>query len=115
MSLVGYSDASYISDPQNAKSHTCYVFLCGSTVISWRSIKRTMVTTSSNLRDYSLYEASRECVWIRPLVQHIRVLCGISTNDISPAVLYEDNAARVTQMSCHTPNYVIVVYCSLMV
>ena len=33
------------------------------------------------------------------MVQHIRGSCGIATNDISPTVLYEDNAAIVTQMS----------------
>ena len=33
------------------------------------------------------------------MVQHIRGSCGIAINDISPTVLYEDNAACVTQMS----------------
>ena len=48
MTLVGYSDAGYMSDPHNARSQTGYVFLCGGTTISWRFIKHTMVTTSSN-------------------------------------------------------------------
>ena len=100
MTLVGYSDADYISDPHNVKSQTGYVFLCGGNAISWRSIKQTMVTTSSNhLEMIALYEASRECVWLRPVVQHIRGSCGIAINDISPIVFYEDNAACVTQMS----------------
>ena len=100
MTLMGYSYVGYISDPYNAKSQTGYVFLCGGTVISWRSIKQTMVTSSSNhLEIIALYEASRECVWLRPLVQHIRGLCVIVTNDISPIILYEDNAPFVTQMS----------------
>ena len=48
MTLVGYSDVGYMSDPHNARSQTGYVFLCGCTTISWRFIKHTMVTTSSN-------------------------------------------------------------------
>ena len=48
MTLVGYSDADYMSDPHNAKYHTGYFFLYDDTAISWRSIKQTMVTTSSN-------------------------------------------------------------------
>ena len=57
-------------------------------------------TTSSNhSKIIALYEGSRECVWLRPLVQHIHGSCGIATNDISPTVLYEDNAVCVTQMS----------------
>ena len=100
MKLVGYSDAGYMSDPHNARSQTGYIFLCGGTAISWRYIKQTMVTTSSNhSKIIVLYEASRECVWLRPLVQHIRGSCGIATNEISPTVLYKDNATRVTQMS----------------
>ena len=100
MSLVGYSNVGYMSYPHNVRSQTCVVFLCGGTTISWRSIKHTIITTSSNHSEIIvLYEASRECVWLRPLVQHIRGLCGIAINDISPTVLYEDNAAYVIQMS----------------
>ena len=56
-------------NPNNARSQTGYVFLCGGTAISWRSIKQTMVTTSSNyLEIIALYEAIRECVWFRTLV-----------------------------------------------
>ena len=56
--------------------------------------------SSNNLTNLlALYEASRECVWLRPLVQHIRGSCGIATNDIYPTILYEDNAVCVTQMS----------------
>ena len=100
MTLVGYSDVGYMSDPHNARSQTGYVFLCGGTTISWRSIKHTMVTTSSNhSKIIALHEASQECIWLQPLVQHIHGSCGITTNDISPTVLDKDNAAYVTQMS----------------
>ena len=99
MTLVGYSDVGYMSDPHIARSQTSYVFLYSGTAISWRSIKQTMVTTFSNHpKIIALYEASQECVWLRPWVQHIRGSCGIETNDISPIVLYKDNAACVTQM-----------------
>ena len=100
MTLAGYLDANYMSNPHNVRSHTSYVFLCGGTIISWRSIKQTMVTNSSNHSEIiTLYEALRECVWLRPLVQHIHGSCDIATNDISLIVLYEDIAACVTQMS----------------
>ena len=59
-----------------------------------------MVTTSSShLEIIALYEVSRECVWLRPLIQHIRGSCGIVADDISPTILYEDNAACVTQLN----------------
>ena len=46
--LIGYADVGCLSDPYKARSQTGYVFTYGGTTISWRSIKQTMVATSSN-------------------------------------------------------------------
>ena len=45
--LLGYADAGYLSDPHKARSQTGYVFNYNGTAISWRSVKQTMVATSS--------------------------------------------------------------------
>lgn len=64
--LTGYADAGYLFDPHDGKSQTGYIFLAGSTTISWRSSKQTLTTTSSNhFEIIALYEASRECLWLR--------------------------------------------------
>ncbi|CAM8902209.1 unnamed protein product [Rhodiola kirilowii] len=96
--LIGYADAGYLSDPHKGKSQTGYVITCGGTAISWRSQKQTVVATSSNHAEViALHEASRECVWLKSITQHIRVTSGLSSvND--PITLYEDNAACVAQM-----------------
>jgi hypothetical protein len=41
--LLGYIDASYLSDPHNGRSQTGFVFLQGGTSISWKSTKQTLV------------------------------------------------------------------------
>ena len=65
LTMVGYVDAGYMSDPHNARSQTGFVFLCGGAAISWRSVKQTLVATSTNhLEIIALYEATRECVWL---------------------------------------------------
>lgn len=46
--LVGYADARYFSNLQNAPSQWGYVFTVGTTTIFWRSNKQTLVATSSN-------------------------------------------------------------------
>ena len=46
--LLGYADAKYLSYPYKGKSQTWYVLNYNGIVISWRSIKQTMVVTSSN-------------------------------------------------------------------
>nr|KYP60987.1 Retrovirus-related Pol polyprotein from transposon TNT 1-94 [Cajanus cajan] len=61
--LNGYADAGYLSDAHNGKSQTRYLFTSGGTTISWRSVKQTISSTSSNHAEIlALHEASRECV-----------------------------------------------------
>ncbi|CAA7016171.1 unnamed protein product [Microthlaspi erraticum] len=97
--LIGFADAGYLSDPHNARSQTGYVFTCGGTAISWRSMKQTLAATSSNHAEIlAIHEASRECVWLRSVVQHIREDCGLSTGKEAPTVMYEDNAACIAQL-----------------
>jgi len=91
--LVGYADAGYLSDPHKARSQTCYLFTCRETVISWRFVKQTMTTTSSNHAEIlAIHEASRECVWLRSMTHHIRETCGLSFSKNLPTILFEDSA-----------------------
>jgi len=46
--MIGYTDAGYLSDPYNGRSQTSFVFLYGGIAISWKSSKQTLVTTSTN-------------------------------------------------------------------
>jgi hypothetical protein len=39
LSLIGYTDAEYLSDSHNGKFHIGFVFLHGGTPISWKSYK----------------------------------------------------------------------------
>jgi hypothetical protein len=97
--LVGYANAGFLSDPHKGRSQTGYLFTCGSIAISWRSVKQTLVATSSNHSEIiAIHEASRECIWLRSLIQRIREKCGLSTIKDSPTILYEDNAACITQV-----------------
>ncbi|KAL0433661.1 UNVERIFIED_CONTAM: Retrovirus-related Pol polyprotein from transposon TNT 1-94, partial [Sesamum latifolium] len=97
--LVGYSDAGYLSDPHKAISQSGYIFMYGGTAISWRSTKQTLVATSSNHAELiALYEAGRECVWLRSLTHYIRESCGLESIEKSPTVIYEDNAACIAQI-----------------
>jgi len=96
--MVGYVDAGYMSDPHNARSQTGFVFLYGGAAISWRSVKQTLVATSTNHSEIiALYEAARECIWLRRMIDHIQKSCGMNAVD-TPTIIYEDNAACVVQM-----------------
>jgi hypothetical protein len=70
--LIGYADAGYLSDPQNNRSQTGFMFLHGGTAISLKSVKQTLIATSKNYSEIiALYEASRECDWLRRVINHI--------------------------------------------
>jgi len=97
--LIGYADAGYLSDPHKARSQTGYVFTYGGTAISWRSVKQTLTATSSNHSEIlAIHEASRECIWLRSMIQHIRERSGLSSIKDSPTILFEDNVACITQI-----------------
>ncbi|KAM2864490.1 hypothetical protein FF1_023138 [Malus domestica] len=76
-----------------------YVFTIGDTTISWRSTKQTLVATSSNHAEIlALHEASRECFWLKAVMEHIRsTSCLTSVVDI-PTMIFEDNAACIEQL-----------------
>jgi hypothetical protein len=64
--FIAYVDASYLSDPHKECSQTDYLFTCGGDAISWCSTKQSIITTSFNhAKIITIYEASRECVWLR--------------------------------------------------
>ena len=97
--LLGYADAGYLSDPHKARSQTGYVFNYNGTAISSRSVKQTMVATSSNHSEIiAIHEASRECIWLRSMIHHIQESCGLSPVKDKPTILFEDNAACIAQI-----------------
>ena len=97
--LLEYADAGYLLDPQKARSQTGYVFNYNGTAISWRSVKNTMVATSSNHSEIiAIHEASRECIWLRSMIHHIQESCGLSSVKDKPTILFEDNVACIAQI-----------------
>ncbi|CAH9071211.1 unnamed protein product [Cuscuta europaea] len=63
----------YLSDPRKGRSQTGYLFTCGGTSVSWRSMKQTIAETSSNHAELlAIHEASRECVYLRTVIRHTR-------------------------------------------
>ena len=105
-SLLGYTDAGYLSDPHNGISQTGFVFLQGGTAISWKSTKQTLLSTSTNhFEIIDLYEASRESIWLRRMINHIIQ----SSLKIILHVLLRWNQVilRVIRLNILFPNYSI--------
>ena len=97
--LVGYANVGFLFDPHKGQSQTGYLFTYENIVISWRSVKQTISATSSNHAEIiAIHEASRECAWLRSVIQHIHENCGLSSIKNSPTILYKDNATCITQI-----------------
>ena len=79
--------------------HDIY-FTYANTTISWRSVKTNDGghTSSNHSKILAMHEVSRECVWLRSMIQYIRESCGFSSINNNPTVLYEDNVACIVQM-----------------
>ena len=56
-----------------------------------------MSTSTNHSGIIALYEVSRECVWLRRMINHIIQSCGIGALE-TPTIIFEDNSACVTQM-----------------
>ncbi|GJX08082.1 secreted RxLR effector protein 161-like protein [Tanacetum coccineum] len=52
-------------------------------------------TSSNHSKILAIHEASRECLWLRSVTQHIRKLCGISLGQESPTIVHEDNSTCI--------------------
>ncbi|XP_075076828.1 secreted RxLR effector protein 161-like [Nicotiana tabacum] len=76
-----------------------YLFTYGGAAISWSSMKQTIAATSSNHAEIiAIHKASRECIWLRSMTQHIQEMRGFLMKKNNPTTLYEDNVACIAQL-----------------
>ena len=58
-----------------------------------------MVVISSNHSEIlAIHEVSRECVWLRSMIQHIQETCGLPSIRGNATVLHEDNDVCISQI-----------------
>ena len=88
--LHGYTDADYGQNIDDRISIGAYIFFLGNTPISWNSKKQTSTSRSSCESEYkALAQCSCEAIWIRRLLQELKILGNEPTN------LYCDNQSSI--------------------
>lgn len=76
--LIGYANVGYLSDSDKTRSQIDYLFTCGDTTISWRSMKQSLTTTfSTHAEILQIHETNQECVWFRSICQHNHESCDM--------------------------------------
>ena len=101
IALSGFCDSDYANRQDTSRSIPGYCFKLGSGVISWHSKKRDHANGSSCYAEYiALHTGSQEAIFLRELLQGLRVLKAYD-DGCPPTRLYCDNeaATRLSQES----------------
>ena len=70
--LEGYSDSKWISDADEIKATSGYVFTLGGGAVSWKSCKQTILTRSTTEAELTALDtATVEAEWLRELLMHL--------------------------------------------
>ncbi|GJT66217.1 hypothetical protein Tco_1017697 [Tanacetum coccineum] len=93
-----YTDAGYLTDADDMKSQTGYVFVLNGGAIDWKSTKQSIFATSSTDAGYiAAFDASKEAVWIRKFIIGLSVVPTIE----EPINMYCDNTGAIAIAKDH--------------
>nr|GEW43743.1 hypothetical protein [Tanacetum cinerariifolium] len=71
-----YTDAGYLTDADDLKSQTGYVFVLNGGAVNWKSTKQSIFATSStDVEHFAAFDASKEAVWIRKFIFRLGIVC----------------------------------------
>ncbi|GJQ93844.1 retrotransposon protein, putative, ty1-copia subclass [Tanacetum coccineum] len=88
-----YTDAEYLTDADDLKSQTGYVFVLNGGAVDWKNAKQRIFATSSAEAEYiAAYDASKEAVWVRKFISRLGVVPTIE----EPINMYCDNTGEIT-------------------
>ena len=68
--LEEYSDANWISNVKDSKSHSGYVFTLGGAAVSWKSSKQTVITRSTMESEF-IDKCGEKAEWLRHFLEDI--------------------------------------------
>nr|GFD09190.1 zinc finger, CCHC-type [Tanacetum cinerariifolium] len=72
--ILGYSDASWITRSSNSKSTTGWIFTLGGKAIYWGSMKQTCITHSTMEAEFlALAAAGKKAKWLRNMLLDIEL------------------------------------------
>lgn len=92
LEVIGYSDSDLGGCKDTGKSTSGYIFLLAGGVVSWKSVKQTIVATSTMEAEFiACYEATSQALWLKNFISGLRIVDSISR----PLRIFCDNSAAV--------------------
>nr|GEV89768.1 hypothetical protein [Tanacetum cinerariifolium] len=93
-----YTNDGYLTDADDIKSQTGYVFILNRGDVDWKSTKqRIFVTSSTNAKYIAAIDASKEAVWIRKFISGLGVVSSIE----KPINMYCGNTGAIAIAKDH--------------
>nr|GEU59325.1 hypothetical protein [Tanacetum cinerariifolium] len=93
-----YTDVGYLTDADDMKSQTGYVFILNGGAVDWKSTKQSIFATSSTDAEYIAgFDTSKEAAWIREFIFGLGVVPTIE----EPINMYFDNTGTITIAKDH--------------
>ncbi|KAG8496840.1 hypothetical protein CXB51_008132 [Gossypium anomalum] len=97
LEVIGYFDSDFAGCQDSRKSTLSYIYLLAGGAISWKSVKQTLVASSTMAVEFvACYEASNHGIWLRNFVTRLRILENVKRPlklfcDNKSAMLYSNN------------------------
>ena len=92
LEVIGYSDSDFAGCANNRKSTFSYIFLLGKRVVPWKSIKESIIATSTMKAKFvACFEATIHALWLWNYISRLGVVDIIT----KPLKIYCDNSAAV--------------------
>ena len=89
LEVVGFSDFDYTGCMDDKKSTSGYIFMMAQGVVSWKSVKQTLIDSSTMEAEYVVcYEVTCYAIWLRNFISTLGVVHFIS----KPLKLFCDNS-----------------------
>ncbi|XP_070005614.1 secreted RxLR effector protein 161-like [Nicotiana tabacum] len=105
LEVIGYSDSDLGGCKDTGKSTSGYIFLLAGGVVSWRSVKQTIVATSTMEAEFiAYYEATSQALWLKHFIFGLRIVNSISR----PLRIFCDNSAAVFLSKNNKSEYLMV-------
>src|SRR5258708_36659895 len=96
--LKGYADADWVSDKNDRKLTSGYIFMLGGGIMSWSSKKQSAVALSSTEAEYiARGHAAKEAVWLR------RLLSKLKQDTTEPTTIHINNQLSIALV--HNPEF----------
>ncbi|XP_070015738.1 secreted RxLR effector protein 161-like [Nicotiana sylvestris] len=92
LKVIEYSDSDLGGCKDTGKSTSGYIFLLTGGAVSWKSVKQTIVATSTMESEFiACYEATSHELWLKNFISGLTVVDSISR----PLRIFCDNSAAV--------------------